>query len=100
MKIAYFDCFSGISGDMAIGALLDAGLSLDELRGALRALELEGFEIRASRSWRAGLAGTKFDVILDARPQPARGFSAIAELIQRSSLPAGVKERAVKTFEI
>src|SRR5262249_11149431 len=90
-----------ISGDMAIGALLDAGLSLEELRASLAALELDGYELRASRTWRSGLAGTKFDVVLDARTkQPARGFRAIADLIERSALAPPVKTNAIRTFEL
>ncbi|MFO0982406.1 MAG: nickel pincer cofactor biosynthesis protein LarC [Planctomycetota bacterium] len=100
MKIAYFDCFSGISGDMTLGALVDAGLEFEALRAALAGLPLAGYELRAARSWRSGLAGTKVDVVLDQRPQPARGFTAIADLIGGSALSARVKEQVVRTFEI
>ena len=47
MKIAYFDTFSGASGDMIVGALIDAGVSLDALRGELNELSLPGYSIRA-----------------------------------------------------
>src|SRR5678810_1097119 len=65
MKTLYFDCFSGISGDMTIGALLDLGVSLDYLRAELRKLPVEGYEVQASRVVRANISATKFDVVVD-----------------------------------
>jgi uncharacterized protein (TIGR00299 family) protein len=62
MKTLFFDCFSGISGDMTIGALLDAGLDLDYLKTELRKLPVEGYEIKSSRVTRSNLSATKFDV--------------------------------------
>ncbi len=62
MKILYFDCFSGISGDMVLGALLDAGLPIGELRRALGSLTVGGYEIGAERVLRAGVSATKFRV--------------------------------------
>jgi uncharacterized protein (TIGR00299 family) protein len=61
-KILYFDCFSGISGDMALGALLDAGLPLDDLRRALGSLALGDAHVHARRVLRAGVSATKFTV--------------------------------------
>jgi uncharacterized protein (TIGR00299 family) protein len=60
--VLYFDCFSGISGDMALGALLDAGLPLDELRSALGSLALGDAHVHATRVLRAGVSATKFSV--------------------------------------
>jgi pyridinium-3,5-bisthiocarboxylic acid mononucleotide nickel chelatase len=62
VKILYFDCFSGISGDMTLGALLDAGLPLDALKEALGSLALAGVHIHADRVLRAGVSATKFKV--------------------------------------
>ena len=62
MKVLYFDCFSGISGDMTLGALLDAGLPLDELRDAFGSLALAGVHVHADRVLRAGVSATKFTV--------------------------------------
>jgi len=59
-RVLYFDCFSGISGDMILGAFLDAGLPLADLRGALGSLALDGYEISAERVLRAGVSATKF----------------------------------------
>ena len=61
-RLLYFDCFSGISGDMALGAMLDAGLPLDELKRALGSLAVSGFDVGAERVLRAGVSATKFVV--------------------------------------
>ena len=61
-RILYFDCFNGASGDMVLGALLDAGLPLEELRGALGSLAIDGADVSAKRVLRAGVSATKFVV--------------------------------------
>jgi uncharacterized protein (TIGR00299 family) protein len=61
-RILYFDCFNGASGDMVLGALLDAGLPLDELRAALGSLAIDGASVSAERVLRAGVSATKFRV--------------------------------------
>ncbi len=61
-RILYFDCFSGASGDMVLGALVDAGLPLDELRRALGSLTIGGYAIEAAKVLRAGVAATKMRV--------------------------------------
>jgi uncharacterized protein (TIGR00299 family) protein len=61
-KLLYFDCFSGISGDMVLGALLDAGLPLGELRRALGSLAVSGYDIDAKKVLRSGVSATKFIV--------------------------------------
>src|SRR5882672_12356235 len=61
-RVLYFDCFSGISGDMALGALIDAGLPLDELKRALGSLALGDAHIHADRVLRAGVSAIKFNV--------------------------------------
>jgi len=64
MKIAYFDCFSGAAGDMVLGALLDAGLALDDLKAALAGLNVGGYDLRAERVSRGGIGATKLHVLL------------------------------------
>ena len=64
MKILYYDCFSGISGDMNLGALLDLGIDEKYLIQELNKLNLKGYEIKVSRGIRKGIEGTKVDVIL------------------------------------
>ncbi len=61
-RVLYLDCFSGISGDMLLGALLDAGLPIEDLKRALGSLALEGVEVSAEKVLRAGVAATKFSV--------------------------------------
>src|SRR5262245_1698905 len=63
MRILYFDCFNGASGDMVLGALLDAGLPLAALREALGSLAIEDFEVTAQKVLRAGVSATKFDLV-------------------------------------
>jgi len=58
-RLLYFDCFSGISGDMLLGALIDAGLPLDELKRALGTLAVSGYDVSAERVLRAGISATK-----------------------------------------
>ncbi len=71
MTLAYFDCFGGASGDMILGALLDAGLRLDDLRDALKRLGVTGYRLSAERVTRGGLGGTKFHVHLgEDEPEP------------------------------
>jgi uncharacterized protein (TIGR00299 family) protein len=74
MRILYFDCFNGASGDMILGACLDAGLPLDELRRALGSLGIRDYELRADRVLRAGVSATKFRLeerAGHAHPHPA-----------------------------
>src|SRR6059058_2636293 len=61
-RVLYFDCFSGISGDMALGAMLDAGLPIEDLKAALGSLAVSGFDVSAERVLRAGVSSTKFIV--------------------------------------
>ncbi len=69
MRILYFDCFNGASGDMILGALLDAGLPLEALKAALGSLAIEDFEVTTERVLRAGVSATKFRLI-ERHPEP------------------------------
>jgi len=55
MKLAYFDCFSGISGDMTLGALVDAGCDVEYMRAELCGLEVPGWELAAEKVWKNGI---------------------------------------------
>jgi len=99
MTLAYFDCFSGISGDMTLGALIDAGVSIDALRAELAGLNLSGFEIRAEKVKRSGIAATKVHVIIDEKDQKTRNLADILALIERSSLTEAVKEKSSRIFK-
>ena len=72
-RVLYFDCFSGISGDMVLGALIDAGLPLEDLKRALGSLTVAGFDISTKRVLRAGVSATKFVAHEHAAPSTQRG---------------------------
>jgi len=97
-SIAYLDCFSGISGDMLLGALLDAGLSVQALRRELAKLGLQGYRLKARKARRAGLAATRAVVELED-DQPRGRLSEILSLIRESALPDGDKERGAAVFQ-
>jgi uncharacterized protein (TIGR00299 family) protein len=100
-RIAYFDAPSGISGDMTLGALVDAGLPLADLVVGLRAglPALDGYEIVAERVSQHGIGGTRISVVLDpARPQPQRPWRAIRAMLEESALPTPARENALTIF--
>jgi pyridinium-3,5-bisthiocarboxylic acid mononucleotide nickel chelatase len=99
MKIAYLDCFAGASGDMILGAFLDAGLEMEALTKALKTLPLDGYVLQALREARSHLFGTRFVVDADKNKQPPRTFSDIKNIITNSALSGRVKERSIRVFE-
>ena len=100
MKIAYFDCYSGIAGDMVLGALLDAGLDMSALSRSLKKINLKGYELKAHKVRRGELTGTKFDCLVkDQQGKHAhRSLSEILKLIDESSLKTKVKKTAKDIF--
>jgi hypothetical protein len=99
MKIAYLDCFSGISGDMLLGAFIDIGLPLEQLKSGLSSLGLDEYDLVVSKTEKCGIFGTKFDVVFSEGHQHHRHLPDIVEMIERSSLDEKVKSNAVKVFE-
>ncbi len=99
MKIAVFDPCSGIAGNMILGALLDNGLSLEELVAGLRLLPLSGWDIVASKVIRGGLSGTHVEVVIP-HEHVHRHLSDIVALIEPSSLHPWVKEKALSAFHL
>lgn len=95
--IAYIDCFSGVSGDMFLGALLDAGLPLEILRSQLALLDLAGYELAADKTRKGALAATALSVIAE-EGHHHRTFSHIEALIAGSGLSQPVKETAIAVF--
>src|SRR6516162_7317856 len=79
MKLAYFDCFSGISGDMTLGAVVDAGCPLETLRDGLEGLEVPGWTISAEKVWKNGMAATFVRVTTEDQTKH-RSLSAIHEV--------------------
>ena len=99
MKVAYFDCRSGISGDMILGALVDAGVKLETIRKGLASLGLKGYELKSKRVKRGLFGGTKVDVVLSPQAHThSRTFTDIEKLIQRSKLPKPVIEDSIEIF--
>jgi len=98
VKIAYVDCFSGASGDMLLGALLDAGLDFEGLRRELTKLPLEGYELTLETQVRHGVRGSKFDVVLLHHHDVHRHLADIEALLERSVLSPQVRSRSLSTF--
>ncbi|OEF99380.1 hypothetical protein BHF71_01985 [Vulcanibacillus modesticaldus] len=101
MRVVYFDCFSGISGDMTLAALVDAGANLEKIEQELNKLPIEPFQIQTYKVVKKGLAATKIDVVLDPNTEIIhhRDYSSIIKMIEESTLSEGVKTRAKKIFE-
>ena len=97
MSVAYLDCGSGISGDMFLGACLDAGLDSRPLLAELARLPLGPYELKPERVLRSGLAGIHVDIAIP-REQPHRHLAPIEQMIESSTLSAGVKERSRRIF--
>ncbi len=95
----FLDLFSGASGDMLLGALLDAGLVLEELQTELKKMALSGYELEVERQVRHGLSGTKLHVRDVAREHPARHLPDIQRLIQESTLSDRVQKTSIAVFE-
>ncbi|NLX14803.1 MAG: nickel pincer cofactor biosynthesis protein LarC [Phycisphaerales bacterium] len=98
MRIGYFDCFSGASGDMILAACLDAGLALDTLRADLAGLGLEGYQLEAQKVRKQGFAATRFEVQLAATEQPHRHLKDIRRIIESARLAPEVQERSLAVF--
>jgi uncharacterized protein (TIGR00299 family) protein len=98
MKIAYFDCIAGASGDMLLGALVDAGLPVESLREQLVALHLgDEFELKAQRVSKNGFGATKVDILVHEH-QHGRHLAEIETIILKSSLPGAIQEKAIGMF--
>ena len=99
MRIAYFDCFSGVSGDMTLGALLACGADETELRERLGALNVPGYELHIRRVTRQGITATDVDVhLIEAEQGHGRHLSDIAAILESSALPPGVRQKALAIF--
>ena len=125
MRTLYLDIFSGISGDMFVGALIDLGVEFRDLDRELRKLELDGYHLHAAKKQKSSISGTKFEVHVDAEPhdcghthgtghdhghphthshgaegthEQQRDFALIRGMIQSSALSTWVKDKAVAVF--
>lgn len=114
MRILYYDCFSGISGDMNLGAMIDLGVSPDYLEGELNKLNVEGWKLEVKREGRKGIFGTKADVVLvhhhdhdhhghshkhdHSHEHVHRNLADIEKIVDSSSLSDAVKSVSKKMF--
>jgi pyridinium-3,5-bisthiocarboxylic acid mononucleotide nickel chelatase len=99
MKTLYFDCIAGVSGDMILGALIDAGLDVDWLRTELKKLPITGWELRTRRVDKNGFAATKVDVLVGPQPH-ARPLPEIERVITESGLTHSVKTQALRVVRV
>lgn len=99
MNIIYLDCYSGISGDMFLGALVDWGVPLQVIQTALASLPIEGYELQSRRVRRGGVAATKVDVVCDDHQKhPHRGLNDVLEILRGGDLDPSVLSRSADVF--
>jgi len=100
MKTLYLDCFCGISGDMTVGALIDAGADKEYLLSVAASLNLDGVEVQADKVLKQGIQATRFQVLIDPEtPQPHRHLRHVLEIIKNSALEEAAREKAAAVFE-
>ncbi|MFC1567419.1 nickel pincer cofactor biosynthesis protein LarC [Thermodesulfobacteriota bacterium] len=95
--IAYFDCFSGISGDMTLGAFLDLGVPAEWLKEGLDSIPLKGFDLKVTQVSRSGIQAQRVQVDCKDSSKP-RDYSQIKSLLKDSPLAPSVKERSLEIF--
>ena len=95
--IAYADCFSGVSGDMFLGALIDAGLGLEELQAELGKLRLEEFTLQSFKQQDHAISATRLEIQTD-KSDGARTWKDIRALIEHSELHGAIKEKSLRVF--
>ncbi len=99
MKIAYFDCFSGASGDMILGALMDAGLSLETLKAELAKLKLTHYDLNVEKIAKKGIAGSQAIVIVEEyHHHHHRHLADVRAIIENSDLENSIKEKSIDIF--
>ncbi|HEX7135815.1 MAG TPA: nickel pincer cofactor biosynthesis protein LarC, partial [Iamia sp.] len=98
-RLAWFHCFSGVAGDMALGALVDAGADLDEVEAIVRKVDVTGWELEAEPVLRSGVAATKVHV-RGGGEHHHRTWRTLRELLDAAGLPDRVHARATATFAL
>jgi len=97
-RLVYFDCASGVAGDMLLGAAVDLGLPLEQLRDELARLPLAGYRLEAERVTRSGLAATKVHVHAEAAESGHRHLRHVIDILDRSGLEPEVRQKATALF--
>lgn len=101
MRILYYDCFAGISGDMNLGAMIDLGVDADYLESELQKLNIEGFHLEITKDLRRGISGTKATVIVENPDnEKHRHLRHVEEIIYNSTLSETVKSNSMKIFKL
>jgi len=101
MRILYYDCFAGISGDMNLGAMIDLGVDADVLKSELQKLRIEGFHLEIAQDLRRGISGTKATVIVEHPDnEKHRHLHHVEEIINNSTLSETVKANSLKIFKL
>ncbi|HVP15210.1 MAG TPA: nickel pincer cofactor biosynthesis protein LarC [Terriglobales bacterium] len=98
MRIAWFDCSSGISGDMTLGALVSAGWPEHEVESLPDRLGLEGVRVRVSEARRGPISAVRVEVDVEGPRQPQRKLDDVTALLARADLPPRARERAQEVF--
>ena len=101
MRILYYDCFAGISGDMNLGAMIDLGVDAEFLKAELQKLNIEGFHLEISKDSRRGISGTKATVVIEnPENEKHRHLKHIEELINQSTLSDDIKSTSIRIFDL
>jgi len=99
MRLAYFHCASGISGDMCLGALVDAGAPLNSLRRELNKLGIKGYTLSLSETMRTGLRASRVSVNIGKGSTSAKKLKDVRAIINNSSLSPAIKKKGLAVFQ-
>jgi pyridinium-3,5-bisthiocarboxylic acid mononucleotide nickel chelatase len=99
-RVAWFHCFAGITGTNALGALVDAGADLDEIRAMVERLPIGGWALGAEPTQRAGVGATSVVIAHDDDPSVVRTFAHVSALIEEARLPDRVRERSLDVLSM
>src|SRR3990170_3938207 len=98
MRVAYFDCFSGASGDMILGSMIDAGLSPRLLREEVKKLKLPGVDLKIKKVLKGGISATRF-IVEGKEKRSHRNLKELLRIIDRSDLDLELKKKSREIFQ-
>ena len=98
MKVAYCDLIGGASGDMFIGSLIDAGLSISALEIEINKLGIHGYNLKTEKAERAGVHGTHLTVVIESNPEVSHTWGDFLTMIDNSALTSKVKSQSISVF--
>jgi uncharacterized protein (TIGR00299 family) protein len=99
MRIAYFDCFSGASGDMILGSMIDAGLSPRRLREELKKVSIPGVRLNVGKVLKGGISATRVIVVGRKEERSHRNLNEMLKIVERSHLGSEVKKKSIEVFQ-